>query len=76
MNDETTRAINTLARDVVARSVILAEVEWEDYPDVGEYDWLKVIDEAKRIANSLRPSKPEYGPAYDHLKQRAAGAES
>ena len=39
--------------DVVARQLlanVAGELNWEDMPDVGEYDWLRIVERCKELA--------------------------
>lgn len=60
----------------VARKVLVAQLEdvanlWEDYPDLGEWDWEAVVEEVKRIADDLAPDEGNYERAYAQLAARA-----
>ena len=71
-----TVADNRLAEaiDVVARWIIAFQalnVEWGDYPEIGEHDWGTVIDRLDELADS--PGTDEYEAAYDFLAARADG---
>ncbi len=65
--DEYYLALDTMAREILARAV--EDLDWEDYPDVGENDW----DELKRRVASLAPRQraPQVRSAYALLEQRA-----
>jgi hypothetical protein len=43
--------------------------EWEDYPEIGEGDWLKVLAEIDTL--TLKPALADFNLAYDVLKARA-----
>ena len=39
--------------DIVARQLlanVAGELNWEDMPDVGEYDWLRIVERCKELA--------------------------
>ena len=39
--------------DIVARQLLAntaGELSWEDMPDVGEYDWLRIVERCKELA--------------------------
>ena len=61
-----------IATIVVARQVLqfgLDQVEWEDFPDIGEHDWERVMARAKDLAEA--PERDEFDRAYALLKERA-----
>jgi len=67
-----------LARDIVARRVVNSLVNgdalgclWEDYPDIGENDWIAVTKQAERIVERLDPAGEKYDAAYAYLASRA-----
>lgn len=70
-------AIDTIARYVLAEALDYAishdGVLWEDYGELGEHDFDKIVVRAGQIADSIRPSDEAYEPAYEHLAERAAG---
>ena len=45
------------------------DIEWEDFPYIGENDWLRVQAEIKRMT---RPVK-QFGTAMNLLEERARG---
>ena len=59
-------AIEVVARHILARAA--EEVEWGDYPEIGETDWRRVICLMDEIANE---SPAEYDDAYLLLERRA-----
>ncbi len=69
-----------LARDIVARRVVNRLINedtlgclWEDYPDIGEHDWIAVTKQAERIVERLDPAGEKYDAAYAFLSSRAGG---
>lgn len=75
MRTETEQAIDVIARRVV-HLLLTAPVGgsedialWEDYPEIGEHDWDRVIDRAKVLAPP-NPDADEYTAAYAHLSAR------
>ena len=44
MNDP----IDTVARQLLANTV--DNMEWEDMPDIGEYDWLRIVERCRELA--------------------------
>lgn len=66
----TTWAIETVARGVLANAVE-TPVEWENYPEIGEGDWERVLAEVRQLA--AHPSATDYDSAYQHLAERAEG---
>ena len=45
--------------------------DWEDYPDLGMYDFIEVVERVKKMAGEVGPTTEEYKAAYDHLKSRS-----
>lgn len=68
---KTSEAIDTLARLVLLHGI--CAVEWEDYPDIGEDDWERIMDRAGEMIKE--PSAQEFTKAYAHLSTRAKDAE-
>lgn len=60
-------AMDTMAREMLARAA--ETIEWEDYPDIGENDWMDLMKRVK----SLVPRYPadQVRLAYKLLEQRA-----
>lgn len=44
------------------------EMQWEDMPDIGEGDWLRIEEQLVRLA----PNSPYFNEALLVLEQRAA----
>lgn len=66
-------AINVIARVILGKAVADARDDgWQDYPELGEYDWDRVVERAKEIAAD--PSFDEFEAAYDFLTNRGDGA--
>jgi hemoglobin-like flavoprotein len=67
-DDRVKAAIDVVARHAIHEAV--GEVDWEDYPKVGERDWGSV---EARIAAMLgeRPTWDAYEAAYEFLAGRA-----
>lgn len=75
--DPSTQAVNTVARRVLAR--IVAEsadvgADWEDYADIGEYDWEAVVAEVRRLGERTDVQHEKYESAYRYLAGRAEGS--
>lgn len=69
-------AIATVARYVVARSYggpaeTVVEIDWSDYPEIGEHDWQAVLDRANELVTNLRPDEETYQQAYRLLADQA-----
>ncbi len=64
-------ALDTIAREALARCA--EEVQWEDYPDIGENDWHRVIFRAKSLAPRQDPRAVRQ--AYALLEERADSQE-
>ena len=63
---------------LVARYIVYAwltdsdrEPAWEDYPEVGERDWERVVEEVKALGRSVDPGLDEFKKAYQQLADRA-----
>lgn len=69
------RAITVVASHLLADALDAAisfeNIGWEDYPEVGENDFGKVVVRAGKIADRLRPSEDDYEEAYAVLADRA-----
>ena len=59
-------AIRIVAAQLLANAA--RELEWEDTPDIGEYDWEAVVIECKR----LTPEQDNFNEAITLLETRAA----
>lgn len=58
------------ARAAVARQIVhnaLDSIEWENYPEIGEYDWNEVL----RICRLQAPGDHAFAAAYAWLAERA-----
>ncbi|SFO60451.1 DUF6011 domain-containing protein [Amycolatopsis rubida] len=64
-------AIDAVARHALFRkldyAVSVGDILWEDYPDLGEFQWDSVLERILAIAKSVRPTDEEYRAAYEHL---------
>lgn len=60
-------AIAVMAEWAMANQV--AELDWQNFPDIGEADWLAIQKQAAWI--TPRPSAEQYIEAYTLLEQRA-----
>ena len=61
--------------DIVARQILAKaarELEWENMPDIGEYDWLRVEDRCAELA----PEPDGFNKAIRLLEDRADKEES
>jgi len=63
------QAIDIVAQQLVANAA--REIEWEDIPDIGEYDWSRVETECLR----LTPEPDGFDEAITMLEERAAAWE-
>ena len=66
MDDQLDQALITVAMHAAATAV--RDLKWEDYPDVGEYDWNAV----RRLLKDLHPFPPAalFDAAYGYLETR------
>lgn len=63
-------ALTVLARDLLA--ALLDDHgagKWEDYPDLGEHDWDRVLGRAYTLA--ARPERQDFTTAYQLLAAHA-----
>lgn len=65
-----TAAIETIARAILGAIDIETIAEWEDWPDIGEYDWAEVIRAIERLLPE-HPSTEARDAAYALLGERA-----
>jgi hypothetical protein len=64
--------IPIIAEEAIGRYLEGAEfAEWEDFGDIGEYDWDRVLASIKRKAKEIRPAKEEFDAAYKWLADRS-----
>lgn len=63
--------IATVARRIVVNSLKNGGEWWEQYPEVGEHDWSRVVVEVDRLAATLEVPDEEFKPAYALLSERA-----
>lgn len=70
-NDPVAVAVDTVARRAVSRATGSDTIEWEDFPEIGEHDWERVLDRVSDLADALDPPDAEYDTAYLLLQQRA-----
>ena len=68
------RAIKAVARELVALAVErYARDGWEDFPEIGENDWDRVVEKAQKLAPWPRPT--DFIEAYGVLEARAEHTE-
>lgn len=63
------KAIEIVARQALAEAV--EDLAWEDYPEIGEHDWERVLDAAADLAQY----PVGYLAAYELLEARAEHSE-
>lgn len=63
-------AIAIIAQHLLAEGAGDAVHDWENYPEIGEFDWDAVITKAADLAPF--PDAGEYQDAYNLLTARAA----
>lgn len=75
-SDQATKTVAAYAAAQVLRSNADRElVLWEDYPEIGEYDWEEVERQVIAVSYDLSPSRADYEAAYKFLADRAGGEE-
>jgi hypothetical protein len=67
MPDQTSKDIETVARRILA-GLARDAVEWDDYPDIGQHDWFRVIERLDGICPEVDDA--EYSAAYERLAAR------
>lgn len=67
-------AIDTVARQLIYKTA--SDGDWEDFPEIGEYDWDAVSRRAQELLDSIRHSTEAFNAAYALLEARADGGES
>lgn len=63
------KALTVIAQQVLAHLSEAAKYEWENYPEVGEFDWDAVLDKVADLASF--PDADDYRTAYNLLATRA-----
>lgn len=67
------------ARELVARHIVSTAVQdslgslirWEDFPDIGEHDWLAVNARACELVAPMTATEETFKAAYAVLAERA-----
>jgi len=70
MGNRTARwAIQAVARQAIHMACVDGGgyPEWENFPEIGENDWLDILEEIEMET----PAQPMYFTAYDFLEARA-----
>lgn len=65
------KAIIKVARRAVFDVLRTHEPDWEDFPHVGEYDWVRVLAAFRVIAAQYQDNSHEFDVAYARLMRRA-----
>jgi hypothetical protein len=67
------QAIDTVARRLVMRraDAFESQIDWEDFADVGEFDWERVQNRAAELTKELDRGQGPFEAAYELLKRRA-----
>jgi hypothetical protein len=74
VSPEITRAVDVVARRAIATAAepdYGTEIEWGNYPEIGENDWRLVTERVDEIRRSLDPPQESYDAAYALLEERA-----
>lgn len=72
------------AIDVIAKQAIKAAtddspgyaVSWENYPEIGEEDWVRVVARVDELTALMAPEQAEFEAAYTYLTGRAQDEEA
>jgi hypothetical protein len=68
------------ARELIARHLVSAAVHnamlhslvtWEDFPDIGEHDWLALIARVNELVAPMAANEETFTAAYTALANRA-----
>ena len=66
------QAIEIVATDIVAGIRNEQEPQWEDYPDIGEYDWERIDARVHELLQTPpKYVRSQFEAAYAALKERA-----
>lgn len=66
------QALKLVAADAAASAIekgleYWGFVGWEDYPEIGEFDWDQVVKLAEKMAEKVRPHGQDVADARDFL---------
>lgn len=66
-------AVETVGRHIIAAVLdnMIGE-EWENYPEIGEDDWMRVQAYVEAWARNTAPPTEQYEAAYEYLESRAS----
>lgn len=67
-------AIEVVAQKIARDRVALLDLDWGDYPEIGEYDWIAVVDAVAAAVPDV--SYERYEAAYALLSARAQNEEA
>ena len=67
MTDEVQRAIEVVAAFALAYYAVEV-ADWGDFPEIGEHDWERVVEEMRRLAPF--PEEGAFERAYKTLEER------
>jgi len=75
MSDETEspqvqEAIDVMAQYAIWRQFDVENILWEDYPELGEYDFTRMVEAAERLQPKC-PDLHERRDSYEYLSNRA-----
>lgn len=71
-DEKTDHALDILSIRYIANTVDLSTtLGWEDFPEIGEGDWIEIVARAKKLVAESDVSQSFYQTAYDHLASRA-----
>ena len=70
-NEQVDKAVDVIARRVIARLSDEVAEEWENYPEIGEMDWRAVVDRVAFLSGELNPDHLDFQNAYQLLTDRA-----
>lgn len=72
--EQVNEAIEIVAQHAIAAAVSSGTVDWEDYPELGEHDWERVL--TRMEMNADYPDPDEFDAAYKLLFDHAYGGRS
>jgi hypothetical protein len=64
-------AHHLISLDIVARAIAVADVEWEEYPDIGESDFQIITRRVREFSKDIKPDADKVKEAYEFLSARS-----
>lgn len=64
------QSIDLMARYLIWQQVDVEKIRWEDFPEIGEFDWERIADRFEELAPEC-PDMHERQDAYEYLTRLA-----